>query len=206
MLTDPPYNVDYTGKTVDQLTIQNDSMADDAFRHFLVDAFRNALEAMEPGAAFYIWHANVRTESVFHACAEAGMQIRQTLVWNKNQFVLGRQDYQWKHEPCLYGWKDGASHHWYGDRKQATVIECAKPAASRDHPTMKPVELFECLIRNSSQKGDTVLDLFGGSGTTLIACENAGRVCRMIEREPKYCDVIVHRWGALTGRKAERIG
>ena len=133
------------------------------------------------------------------------MQLRQTLIWAKNVFTLGRQDYQWSHEPCLYGWADGAGHSWYSDRKQQTVLYFDKPAKSAEHPTMKPVPLFEYLIQNSTKKGDVVLDTFGGSGTTIIACEQQGRRGYCMELDPKYCDVIVQRWENLTGKKAVRL-
>ena len=127
------------------------------------------------------------------------------LIWNKNSLVLGRQDYQWKYEPCIYGWKEGAPHNWYSDRKQTTVLDFNKPLRSLEHPTMKPVDLFKYLIENSSKAGDKVLDLFGGSGTTLIACEELNRECYMIEYEPKYVEVIIKRWENLTGEKAIKI-
>ena len=136
---------------------------------------------------------------------KAGMTIRQTLIWAKSTFSLGRQDYQWKHEPCLYGWKDGASHRWFSDRKQTTVLEFEKPARNAEHPTMKPVPLMAYEIRNSSRVGDTVLDSFGGSGSTLMACEQTGRKCVTMELDPHYCDVILKRWEDYTGQKAERI-
>lgn len=160
---------------------------------------------MKPGAAFYIFHADSKGEVFRNACALAGLKIRECLVWVKNVMTLGRQDYQWKHEPCLYGWKDGASHSWYSDRKQTTVLEFDKPSANREHPTMKPVPLIAYLIGNSSKKGDTVLDCFGGSGSTLIACEQLERKCLMMELDPHYCDVIIARWEELTGEMAKKI-
>lgn len=136
---------------------------------------------------------------------ENGVMVREQIIWAKNAFTLGRQDYQWKHEPCFYGWKDGAAHYFIDDRTQTTVIEEDKPARNAEHPTMKPVKLLARLIKNSSRLGETVLDFFGGSGSTLIACEQMGRKCYMMEIDPKYCDVIVKRWENLTGRKAVRI-
>ena len=186
-LTDPPYNVDYEGGT--GLKIQNDKMGDESFRQFLVDAFNAATLFMKGGAAFYIWHADSEGFNFRFACKEAGLTVRECLIWNKNSLVLGRQDYQWKHEPCLYGWKDG-THGWYNDRKQTTVIDFDRPTRSGEHPTMKPVGLMGYLIQNSSKKDDIVLDTFGGSGTTLIACEQLDRKCFMMELDPKYCDVI----------------
>ena len=203
-LTDPPYNVSYTGKTSDALTIQNDSMTDEKFGEFLVKAFRSADEVMKDGAAFYIWHADLEGFNFRKACRDAGWQLRETLVWNKNSLVLGRQDYQWKHEPCLYGWKKG-THHWYGDRKQTTVIDMDRPTASRLHPTMKPIGLFAYLLTNSTQNGDVVFDSFGGSGTSIMACEQLGRKCYTMELDPKYVDVIIKRWEEYTGKKAVKI-
>lgn len=159
---------------------------------------------MQPGAAFYIWHADSEGFNFRGACRDVGWAVRECLIWAKNSMVLGRQDYQWKHEPCLYGWKDGAAHVWYSDRKQTTLLEFDKPSRNGEHPTMKPVELFAHLIRNSSKEGDVVLDSFGGSGTTVIACENLKRKACVMELDPAYCDVIIRRWQALTGEKAVR--
>ena len=205
LLTDPPYNVAYTGKTSDALTIANDKQDADAFRAFLTDAFQAANNAMKPGAVFYIWHADLEGLNFRAACAAAGFTVRQCLIWNKNSMVIGRQDYQWKHEPCLYGWKEGAGHLWASDRKQTTVLNFDRPTRSKEHPTMKPVKLFDYQIQNNTKGGDCVLDLFGGSGTTLIACEQNGRNAYVMELDPKYCDVIIHRWEKLTGEKAKRI-
>lgn len=204
LLTDPPYNVDYEGGTDKKLTIQNDNMDDASFRQFLMDAFSMAQTAMKPGAAFYIWYADSESLNFRWACNENGLTVRQCLIWAKNTFVLGRQDYQWKHETCLYGWKEGAAHKWYSDRKQTTVLEFDKPLRNADHPTMKPVDLFAYQIQNSTKKGDSVLDSFGGSGTTLIACENLGRQAFVMELDPRYCDVIIKRWQDLTGLEAIR--
>ena len=205
LLTDPPYNVDYTGATKDALKIMNDNMDDGAFRRFLSDAFTAANAVMNPGAAFYIWHADSHGFDVRGACKDCGWIVRQCLIWNKNALVLGRQDYQWKHEPCLYGWKDGASHLWTSDRKQTTVMDFDKPLRSDIHPTMKPVALFDYLIQNSTENGGAVLDLFGGSGTTIIACEQNGRDAFVMELDPRYVDVIIARWEELTGERAELI-
>lgn len=202
LLTDPPYNVDYTGATKDALKIMNDNMEDGAFRRFLTDAFTSANAVMNPGAAFYIWHADSHGFDVRGACRDSGWNVRQCLIWNKNALVLGRQDYQWKHEPCLYGWKDGAPHLWTSDRRQTTVMDFDKPQRSDIHPTMKPVALFDYLIQNSTEHGGAVLDLFGGSGTTIIACEQNGRDAFVMELDPRYVDVIIARWEELTGEKA----
>ena len=205
LLTDPPYNVDYTGKTKDALKLQNDSMEDETFRQFLRDAFRTADAVMKPGAAFYIWHADSEGYNFRGACHDIGWQVRQCLIWVKNSMVMGRQDYQWRHEPCLYGWKEGAGHNWYSDRKQTTVLEYDRPTKSELHPTMKPIPLFDYQIQNSSKKGDAVLDLFGGSGTTLVCCEQDGRDAYLMELDPRYCDVIISRWETMTGEKAVLI-
>ena len=194
VVTDPPYNVNYEGKTKEKLKIENDVMDKNSFRQFLVDAFTTMKENMKEGASFYIWYASSEVYNFQGACDDVGLQVRQEIIWNKNSMVLSRQDYQWKHEPCLYGWKEGAGHSWFSDRKQTTVIDCKRPTASRLHPTMKPVELFEYLIKNSSKAGDIILDIFGGSGTSLIACEKNNRSARIMELDPKYCDVIRRRY------------
>lgn len=202
LVTDPPYNVDYEGGTIEKLKIQNDHQKDEDFREFLKNAFIAADSGMKPGAAFYIWHADSEGYNFRTACKDAGWQVRQCLIWNKNSLVMGRQDYQWKHEPCLYGWKDGASHVWNSDRKQTTVIDWEKPKINDIHPTMKPVGLFEYLVSNSSKTGDLVLDTFGGSGTCIMACEQDGRRCYTMELDPRYVDAIIKRWENFTGGKA----
>jgi site-specific DNA-methyltransferase (adenine-specific) len=202
LLTDPPYNVEYKGKTKEALEIQNDSMTDGAFREFLRDAFSTAWTAMKPGAVFYIWHADSEGYNFRGACHDAGFTVRQCLIWKKSCLVMGRQDYHWKHEPCLYGWKEGAGHLWAADRKQTTILEFDKPQRNGEHPTMKPVALFEYQILNNTKGQDIVLDLFGGSGTTMIACEQNGRAARLMELDPKYCDVIINRWQNFTGQEA----
>ena len=191
-LTDPPYNVAYEGSN--GLTIQNDSMEDVKFREFLRTAFGHAEKTLKPGAPFYICHADSEGYNFRGACHDIGLRVRQCLVWKKNALVLGRQDYQWIHEPCLYGWKEGGPHPWYADRSQTTVMEFNKPKKNDVHPTMKPVEMLVYLLQNSSKRGDVVLDTFGGSGSTLIACEQTGRVCRTVELDPRYCDAIRRRW------------
>ena len=201
-LTDPPYNVAYEGKTKDSLTIQNDSMEDDQFRQFLRDAYVAADTVMKAGAVFYIWHADSEGYNFRGAAQDAGWKVRQCLIWKKSSMVMGRQDYHWKHEPCLYGWKEGAGHLWATDRKQTTILEFEKPSRNGEHPTMKPVALFEYQMLNNTKGGDIVLDSFGGSGTTMIAAEKNGRVAYLMELDPKYCDVIVKRWEDFTGKKA----
>ena len=202
IVTDPPYNVAYTGGTEDELTIQNDSMDNDMFATFLRQVFGIMFACLKPGGSYYVFHADSEGENFRASLRKAGFKIAQCCVWVKNSMVMGRQDYQWKHEPCLYGWKDGASHNWYSDRKQSTVLEFDKPTANEDHPTMKPVGLMAYLIQNSTKRGDTVLDVFGGSGSTLIACEETGRRCLTMELDPHYCDVIIARWEEMTGEKA----
>lgn len=205
LLTDPPYNVAYEGKTEDALTIQNDSMDDESFRQFLTNAFFAADSVMKKGAVFYIWHADSEGYNFRGACRDVGWTVRECLIWNKNQMVLGRQDYHWKHEPCLYGWKDGASHLWASDRKQTTVLDFDKPQRNGVHPTMKPIALFDYQIKNNTKGNDIVLDLFGGSGTTIMACEQNGRRGYSIELDPRYVDVIIKRWEDFTGEKAVKI-
>ncbi len=200
ILTDPPYNVDYHGVAG---SIANDSMSDDAFLGFLSTAFRTADARLKPGGVFYVWHAATEIPNFYAAAKAAGWQVRQQLVWIKNQFVMGRQDYHWQHKPCMYGWKSGAAHYFVDDRTQSTVtgslppgdvIPADRPVSSDLHPTMKPVELLVRLVRNSTRPGETVMDPFGGSGSTLVACEQTGRRCLTAEIEPKFCDVIRRRW------------
>lgn len=206
MWTDPPYNVAYKGKTKDSLTIENDSMGNDDFRQFLLDAYLSAYAVLKPGGACYVAHADSEGENFRGAMRESGLLVKQCLVWVKSCMVMGRQDYQWKHEPILYGWKEGAAHTWISDRKQTTVLEFNKPSRNGEHPTMKPVELVEYCLRNHIGANASVLDLFGGSGTTLIAAEKIGARAFLTELDPKYCDVIVRRWEALTGKLAVRPG
>lgn len=193
-LTDPPYNVDYTGKTKDALKIENDKMDDIEFQAFLSDANRRADEHMKEGASFYIFHADSEGYNFRASVKEAGWSLRQCLIWVKQSMVMGRQDYQWQHEPILYGWKSGASHSWYSDRKQTTKLEFDRPSRSEAHPTMKPLNILAYLIGNSSKAGDLVFDSFLGSGSTLMACEQTSRVCYGTELDPKYCDVIRKRY------------
>lgn len=202
LVTDPPYNVDYEGKAG---KIQNDKMSNDNFRQFLIDAFTSANESMKSGAAFYIWHADSEGFNFRGACTDIGWTVRECLIWKKNSMVLGRQDYQWQHEPCLYGWKEGSKHKWNADRKQTTILEFDRPVKSDLHPTMKPVNLMAYQVRNSSEQGDIVLDLFGGSGSTLMACEQLGRTNYSMEYDPRFVDVIVKRWENFTGKKAVKL-
>lgn len=205
IFTDPPYNVDYTGKTKDALKIQNDKKDDAAFKQFLVDAFSNLSIASKEGAPIYICHADSEGLNFRSAMLEAGWLLKQCIIWVKQHFVMGRQDYQWRHEPILYGWKPGAAHSFYGDRKQDTVWEINRPMQNKEHPTMKPLGLCAKAIRNSSKSGDIVIDFFAGSGSTLIASEALGRTCYAMEIDPVYCDVIVKRYEQRTGDKAELL-
>lgn len=231
LVTDPPYNVDYEGSAG---KIQNDNMTDANFRAFLRDAFKAADANLRDGASFYIFHADSEGYNFRGSCRDIGWQVRECLIWVKNALVLGRQDYQWRHEPCLYGWKSGAGHYFTDDRSittvfddttipdldemsqeemknllkaiydgantiPSTIIYCDKPLRSAEHPTMKPTELISQLVENSSKRGWSVLDIFGGSGTTLVACEQLGRDGYVMELDPKFVDVIVRRWMKVTG-------
>ena len=200
--TDPPYNVDYEGKTKDALKIDNDKMSNENFYLFLLAYFSRICEITKPGGPIYIAHADSEGLNFRQAMINAGFEMKQCLVWVKNTSVMGRQDYHWQHEPILYGWKPGAAHSWYGERDKKTVISADKPAANRDHPTMKPVALIEQMVRNSSQTGDLVVDFCGGSGSTLITCQKYGRRCFTMEIDPHYCDVIIRRWQDYTGKDA----
>jgi site-specific DNA-methyltransferase (adenine-specific) len=235
IITDPPYNVDYEGS--DGKKIQNDHMADNSFLNFLTDAFTAMFRVLKNGGAYYIWHADSEGYNFRSAVKKAGGIVRQCIIWVKNSLVLGRQDYQWRHEPCLYGWKDGKGHYWEGRRDLSTVFDETrkdwrkmnkeellaelkrvdneikttvvyedKPARNAEHPTMKPVRLFERLIRNSSKEEDIVLDPFAGSGTTIIACAKSGRIARVVEFDPKYADVIRKRWTTWAMENNREIG
>lgn len=233
LVTDPPYNVAYEGS--DGKTIQNDNMAASQFLAFLTDAFKAASEVMKPGAPFYIWHASKEVVAFETAVKNAGWTTKQMLIWVKNAFAFGRSDYQWQHEPCLYGWKDGAAHYFIDDRTQTTVIEDRpnfkkmtkaelidyisemhaeerttilredKPLKNDIHPTMKPLKLISRLVLNSSKPNENVGDFFGGSGSTLMSCEQLGRRCFTCELDPRYADAIINRWESFTGRKAVKL-
>lgn len=202
LLTDPPYNVDYTGKTKDALKIKNDKFDDSHFNEFLTTSFNLSANTIKKGGSFYIFHADSEGYNFRSACRNADMIVKQCLIWNKDTMVMGRQDYHWQHEPILYGWISGSSHRWYSDRKQTTVLNFARPKKSKEHPTMKPVSIIKYLINNSSKQEDIVFDPFLGSGSTLIACETTNRRCFGIELDPTYCDVIIKRWEDFTGNKA----
>lgn len=236
VVTDPPYNVAITNSQ--GMTIKNDNMASSDFRQFLGKVFCAMESAMKDGAVFYVWFASREHINFESALNEAGLKVRQELIWNKNHFVLGRQDYHHKYEPCLYGCKDGAAHYFFNSRKETDVIpddteidlakmkkedmrdllkrifniaqdtdvlNFNKPQKSTDHPTMKPVELFGYLVRNSSRKGQVILDLFGGSGTTIVVAEQMERSAMLMELDPHYCDVILARWEKLTGKQAIKL-
>lgn len=224
LITDPPYNVDYTARGHEK--IANDHMEEGRFLQFLTDSLSKAAAHLKLGGAFYIWHADSHGLTFRQAVGEAGLELKENLIWLKNSFVLGRQDYQWIHEPCLYGWRPGAAHYFTASRSLSTVIEEETPAIEKMtkdqmhdllarlydlpqsvlHPTMKPVKLMGRLILNSTRHGESVLDIFGGSGSTLVAAEQLGRRCLMVEYEPRYIDAIIGRWEELTGKQAALVG
>jgi site-specific DNA-methyltransferase (adenine-specific) len=197
VITDPPYNVDYTGGTKDALKIINDKMDDKTFYQFLLDFYTALGSYTKPGGGWYVWHADSEGANFRLAMKDSGLLVKQCLIWVKNSQVMGRQDYHWKHEPCLYGWKEGAAHNWYADRKQTTVLEFNRPSRNGEHPTMKPVELISYQIKNSSKKNDIVADGFLGSGTTMVAAHQLNRKCYGMELDPKYCQVIIDRMQKL---------
>ena len=235
VVTDPPYNVAIENSQ--GMTIKNDNMEKSQFLEFLTKAFNCLNISLKKGGAFYVWFASREHINFETALNKNGLEVRQELIWNKNSLILGRQDYQWKHEPCLYGWKDGDSHYFIDDRKQTTVIEDKKPDIKKMkkeemqklleeiysdkasttiinedkpsvndlHPTMKPIKLIARQVKNSSKVGEKVLDLFGGSGSTIITCEQLNRKCYTMEYDPKYVDVIIQRWENFTGEKAVLI-
>jgi DNA modification methylase len=239
--TDPPYNVAYESKLAGK--IKNDDMSDGQFRQFLLDAYIGLFSVLKPGAPIYVAHSDTEGLNFRSSFIEAGFKLSGCLIWRKNSLVLGRSDYQWMHEPILYGWKPGSAHRWYGGRKLTTIIESGdgspfqkmedgrwqvkigdsvmlisgdaqveerpssilfheKPKRSGEHPTMKPVGLIEKMLKSSARSGDIVVDGFGGSGSTLVAADRMGMSSRLMELDPKYCDVIVKRWQDYTGRKA----
>jgi DNA modification methylase len=198
---DPPYNVDYEGKTKDALKIENDKFAStEAFYTFLLDAFTLTAEHAKAGASIYVAHADSEGLNFRRAFNDAGFYMAQCIIWNKNVMVMGRQDYHWKHEPILYGWKKGGGHEYYGGRTQTTVWDIDRPSRSESHPTMKPLALMTKAMKNSSKLEDIVVDSFLGSGSTLIAAELCGRVCYGMELDPRYCDVVRKRYAAHIGQ------
>lgn len=194
VFTDPPYNVAYEGATEDKLTIQNDDMSSEEFYNFLSKVFNNYFKIMEEGAPIYVCHADSEGENFRRAYREAGLKLAECIIWVKNTFVMGRQDYHWRHEPILYGWKEGKAHYFVDDRTQDTVWEIPKPQRNGEHPTMKPLALCARGIKNSSKPNDLVVDLFGGSGSTLMAAAEVDRVCYTMELDEKYTDVILLRY------------
>lgn len=197
VVTDPPYNVGYKGGTKEGLKMKNDNMSDGDFYQFLYD-FYTALGAYtKAGGAWYVWFADVEIVNFSKSFVDSGLKLAQMVIWQKNSLVMGRKDYHFIHEPCLYGWKEGAAHGWYSDRKQTTIIKMDRPSRNAEHPTMKPVALFAYQIGNSSKQGDIVADGFGGSGTTMVACHQLGRKAYVVEFDPKYCQVIIDRMRAL---------
>ena len=234
LFTDPPYNVNISNSQ--GMTIENDNMDNESFKNFLHGAFKCANESLKSGGAFYIWYADSEDINFRTACVDNDLLIKQCLIWVKNGFNFGRQDYKWKHEPCLYGWKEGAGHYFIEEYNHPTVIEDEidldsmkkeemkkmleellttqvpttiihenKPLKNDLHPTMKPIKMCADMIRNSSKQNEIVLDLFGGSGSTLITCEQLHRTCYMMEYDPIYVDVIIQRWENFTGQKAVKI-
>lgn len=207
VITDPPYNVNYEGSAG---KIQNDNMADDAFYQFLLAAFQNTEAVMADDASIYVFHADTEGLNFRRAFADAGFRLSGTCIWKKQSLVLGRSPYQWQHEPILFGWKKKGRHQWYTGRKESTIWEFDKPKKNSDHPTMKPIPLLAYPIMNSSMSNTLVLDPFGGSGSTLIACEQTDRSCCMIELDEKFCDVIIKRYieqvGSADGVSVQRDG
>jgi site-specific DNA-methyltransferase (adenine-specific) len=222
VLTDPPYNVNYKGTAG---TIINDNMKSSEFRQFLKKAFVNIRTSLKNGSSFHIWYADSEGYNFRGACSDAGLTVRQQLIWVKNSATIGRQDFQHQYEsvlsglsldesaqelqegfsPCLYGWKDGAAHKWYQKRKERDVMFFDKPRASKEHPTMKPILLFDYEMQCNTKPGDSVLDLFGGSGTLIMAAEQNKRTAYVMEYDPKYVDVIIDRWEKFTGQKAVKL-
>ena len=207
VITDPPYNVNYEGRAG---KIKNDNMADEAFYNFLLDAYTQMHSAMADDASIYVFHADTEGLNFRRAFADAGFYLSGCCIWKKQSLVLGRSPYQWQHEPCLYGWKKNGKHQWYTGRKETTIWEFDKPKKNSDHPTMKPIPLLAYPIMNSSMSNSVVLDPFGGSGSTLIACEQTDRICYTVELDEKFCDVIVKRYieqvGGADGATVQRDG
>ena len=200
VITDPPYNVNYEGSAG---KIKNDNMADDTFYNFLLDAYTQMHSAMADDASIYVFHADTEGLNFRKAFADAGFYLSGCCIWKKQSLVLGRSPYQWQHEPCLYGWKKNGKHQWYTGRKETTIWEFDKPKKNGDHPTMKPIPLLAYPIMNSSMSNSVVLDPFGGSGSTLIACEQTDRICYTVELDEKFCDVIVKRYLEQVGGSDE---
>jgi DNA modification methylase len=207
VLTDPPYNVSF--ESASGLKIKNDSMKAEQFYNFLLSAFRNLADSLEGGGSAYIFHADTEGENFRRAFREVGFHLSGTCIWVKDSFVMGRSPYQWQHEPILYGWLKSGTHKWYAGRSEATIWNFPKPKRNSDHPTSKPLDLLAYPIKNSSQANGIVLDTFGGSGSTLIACEQADRICNMLELDEKYASVILRRYAEFKqngGLSAEQAG
>lgn len=204
-VTDPPYNVNYEGGTEDELTIQNDSMENDLFATFLRQVFTMMYDVLKPGASYYVFHADSEGENFRSSLRKSGFKIAQCCIWVKNTMVMGRQDYQWQHEPCLYGWKTGAAHLWNSDRKQTTIWNFDKPQRNAIHPTMKPIALMAYPICNSSLPGQIVIDFFSGSGSTIMACQQVDRICYAMEIDPKYVTATVLRYHAMFPNQPIRL-
>ena len=202
MFTDPPYNVDYEGYTEDRLKIQGDRMSAERFAGFLHEAFASLRAATKAGASLYVCHSSSWQREFQNALEVAGFEVRCQIIWAKNTFAWGFGRYKFQHEPIFYCHIAGQSDPWYGDKSQSTLWQENKPAANRLHPTMKPVELIERALVNSSKAGDLVVDLFGGAGSTMIGCERKGRKARLMEIDPKYVDCTVRRWQEYTGEAA----
>lgn len=205
LVTDPPYNVAYQGGTEEELTIQNDSMENDLFATFLKQVFAVMFSILKPGGSYYIFHADSEGENFRASFRKAGFKIAQCCVWVKNSMVMGQQDYQWQHEPCLYGWKPGAAHYWNSDRKQTTVWNFDKPQRNAIHPTMKPIALMAYPICNSSASSQIVADFFSGSGSTLMACQQTDRICHAMEIDPRYVSGTVHRYRSMFPEQPVRV-
>ena len=204
--TDPPYNIGYKGtQAFERKEIENDNLCGDDFEVFLSKVYENYNLSMKLGAAIYVWHGALNMLSFLPSFLKAGFLFKSYIIWNKHHFSFGRSDYHYKHEPALYGWKDGGSHRWFGDRKQTTVWDVDRPLASPLHPTMKPLELCEKAILNSSKATMSVGDFFLGSGSTLIACEKNNRKCYGMEIDEHYCSVVIERWELFTGKKAKKL-
>ncbi|MEC1788624.1 DNA modification methylase [Schinkia azotoformans] len=203
IVTDPPYNVDYTGKTKEALKIENDKMDNNQFYQFLLDSYTRMYEVADDGASIYVFHADSEGLNFRKALIDAGFKLAQCCIWAKQVMVMGRQDYHWMHEPVLYGWKPTAAHYWNSDRKQTTLWHFDRPFRNEHHPTMKPIPLIVYPIKNSSKIGDLVFDPFGGSGSTLIACQETDRICYTMELDEKYADVIVNRYIDYVGSNTD---
>ena len=203
VFTDPPYNIAYEGGSKKREMIKNDEVKD--FYDFLLQAYSSFALSMKLGAAIYVCHADTERVNFTKAFRDAGFYLSSVVIWAKNNSTFGRSDYFWKHEPILYGWREGGAHNWHGDNKQDTIWNVDRPSKSEAHPTMKPIALIEKALMNSSKQEDIVLDLFLGSGSTLIACEKTNRICYGMELDPKYVDVIIKRWEDYTGLKAKLV-